>query len=212
MSALRRLGALLFRARGWTAVPLAAALLVVARPTWALALPGLALVAAGEALRVAALRHLPPTARGLRLHAERLAVTGPFAVVRHPIYAGNALLVAGACAAAGATAPWFLALVAAAFVVQYGAIVAAEEAFLERRFPEEFARYRTLVPLAIPRPAAVVTNGNLGRSPTGRSARSVRDDRAIRPLASVLRAEFRTLQTISILLALVGLKGLVAGR
>lgn len=192
---IARLGSLLFRLRGWTPLPLLAALLALARPTPATLAAGCAVAAAGEALRIAALRHLDATSRGRRFHASQLVMQGPFGVVRHPVYAGNALLVAGLCTASGALRPLFLTVVAAGFALQYGAIIAREEAFLAERFPRDFPAYRARVPMLVPR--------RLGRRTDAAPRRALR---------AVVAGEFRTLQSLAIVLSLIVLKGaLLAG-
>ncbi len=186
------LGSALYRVRSWTAVPFVIALLAVARPSAALLVWGALLVLCGEALRVCGLRHLGATARGGRLHADALATGGPFRFVRNPIYLGNVLLVAGFLVAGGVAHPAFLACAAAALAIQYGAIIATEEAFLARRFPEAFARYRARVPRLLPRRAPY--------GPATAPRRATRD---------VLRAEFRTLHTLALLLTLIGFRNLL---
>ncbi len=184
-------GAALYRARSWTAVPFAVALVALARPSGPLLAAGALLALCGEALRVSGLRHLGATARGGRLHADALATGGPFRFVRNPIYLGNVLLVAGLLVAGGVADPAFLACAAAALAIQYGAIIAAEEAFLARRFPEAFAGYRARVPRLVPRLGA----RGAPYAPTTAPRRSTRD---------VLRAEFRTLHTLALLFVLIG--------
>jgi protein-S-isoprenylcysteine O-methyltransferase Ste14 len=222
VAASGRLGAILFRARSWTPIPLAVALVVLARPTPGAFAAGVAVAALGEALRLAALRHLDGTSRGSRFRATALATQGPFRFVRHPVYAGNALIVLGLCAASGVREPWFLALVAGGFALQYHAIVAGEEAFLAAAFPEGFARYRARVPRFIPRlfprvrffassVAPWIGSGAapavaMERAPAHRDAHPV----PRRAVHDVLADDFRTLHTIALLLGLIALKGLFA--
>lgn len=190
---MRRLGRFLFRARNWTAVPLVFVFLLIARPQARLILIGSVILLAGEALRVAGLTYLDATARGSRFHAGALATGGPFRFVRNPIYLGNATLVAGLCVAGGVRSMPFLAITAILLLIQYGSIIAGEEEFLAGRFPGLFARYRARVPRVIP------------------SLRGFEEPSAPRrPIRDVLRAEFRTLHTIGLLLSLLALKSLVA--
>jgi hypothetical protein len=88
--------------------------------------------------------------------------------------------------------PAFLACAAAGLALQYGAIIASEEAFLVRRFPETFARYRARVPRLLP-----------WRAPYDAATP------ARRPTRDVLRSEFRTLHTLALLFALLGFKSLI---
>jgi steroid 5-alpha reductase family enzyme len=189
---IARLGAWLYAARSWTAVPFVIALLIAARPSPPLLAIGLIVVACGEALRVAGLRYLAPSARSGRLHADALATGGPYRFVRNPVYLGNVLLVAGFILSAGIGRPAFLAVAAAALAIQYSGIIASEEAFLSARFPEAFARYRARVPCLVPL-----------RAPYGDKSPPLRGAR------EVLRAEYRTLHTLALLLALIAFKGLI---
>ena len=110
---------------------------------------GLSFLIVGEFFRIWAVSHAGKSTRSRRLKAPVLVTTGPYAVVRNPIYLGNFLIGLGMVVFAEAIflTPLFLIL----FVLQYRAIVAQEECFLEEKFGEEFRRYCTLVPKWMPR-------------------------------------------------------------
>ena len=110
--------------------------------------PTPALLALGSALAVAGLA-LRAWAAGTILKNSRLVMTGPYAYLRNPLYAGS-LLAAGGLAAAGGHWAW---PVAAAFlyVCLYAPTMAHEETELERRFGDSFRRYRSNVPALVPR-------------------------------------------------------------
>jgi protein-S-isoprenylcysteine O-methyltransferase Ste14 len=77
-----------------------------------------------------------------------LAVTGPYAYTRNPLYLGSMLIAAGF---AGALLSWPLALVlAGGFAVIYVPVIASEERFLRATFPA-FDAYCRRVPRLIPR-------------------------------------------------------------
>jgi hypothetical protein len=77
-----------------------------------------------------------------------LAVTGPYAHTRNPLYLGSMLIAAGF---AGALLSWPLALVlASGFAVIYVPVIASEERFLRATFPA-FDAYCRRVPRLIPR-------------------------------------------------------------
>ena len=109
----------------------------------------LALVFAGLALRAWAGGTAGMHTRRATIEAPRLVTGGPFAYVRNPIYLASIVLGLGMVGLLGD--PWMLAIYVAVFVFLYTAIVPAEEAFLRRVFPEEFARYCEHVPRMIPR-------------------------------------------------------------
>jgi protein-S-isoprenylcysteine O-methyltransferase Ste14 len=69
--------------------------------------------------------------------------TGPYAFSRNPIYLGAMAFLAGLAVALDTG--WLLAvLVPFALVIRYG-VVAREEAYLERKFGDEYRSYRSRV-------------------------------------------------------------------
>jgi len=79
---------------------------------------------------------------------RELAVTGPYAYTRNPLYLGSMLMAAGF---AVALLSWPLALLlAAGFAVIYIPVIASEERFLHDTFPG-FEDYCCRVPRLIPR-------------------------------------------------------------
>src|SRR4051794_14913627 len=98
MSRLVRAGGWLFRRRTSIPLPLVLALLVIpADPTASAALVGggAAIVAAGEALRFWAVRHIGVVSRTRSDRLGPLVTTGPFRFVRNPLYLGNIALWVG---------------------------------------------------------------------------------------------------------------------
>ena len=72
--------------------------------------------------------------------SHHLVVSGPYRFSRNPDYLGQALVVGGL--ALLLNAPWvLLAVLPALLVVRYG-VIAREEQYLDRRFGEEYRRYR----------------------------------------------------------------------
>jgi protein-S-isoprenylcysteine O-methyltransferase Ste14 len=100
----------------------------------------LALVLPGLALRAAA--------SGTVKKNRELAVTGPYAYTRNPLYLGSSLIAAGF---ALALLSWPVALLlAVGFSAIYIPVIASEERFLRATFPE-FESYCRSVPRFIPR-------------------------------------------------------------
>lgn len=95
---------------------------------------------AGIALRAWAAGHLAKN--------ERLAVSGPYAYTRNPLYLGSALVAAGFAVAGGS---WWLALLLAVyFIAFFLPVVIEEESHLSKLFPE-FQGYAAAVPRFGPR-------------------------------------------------------------
>lgn len=110
-----------------------------------------ALIAACAVMSWKSVAHL---GRQFRVHAglyhdHQLVRTGPYAIVRHPIYSSLMGMLIGTMLLLGA--PWMAAVVSLALFVAGTEIrVRAEDALLESRFHEEFHAYRRAVPAYIP--------------------------------------------------------------
>ncbi len=79
---------------------------------------------------------------------ERLAVTGPYAHTRNPLYFGSFLIGAGFAIAAH----WGLLLVVIAFwALVYAPTMQRERANVSGRFPEDYDQYSANVPAFVPR-------------------------------------------------------------
>jgi len=92
---------------------------------------GLALAVVGQVWRT--------FAAGSIFKNKRLASTGAYALVRHPLYFGNLLILAGftiACAN-----PWVIAVVVLFWLIWYPAAVRYEDAKLERLFGDEWREW-----------------------------------------------------------------------
>lgn len=141
------------RGTGWVVAQFAligvVALAAILTPTWpggprlVLRLAGAVVALAGGALAVAAARELGPalTPFPRPSHRGTLVDTGPFRVVRHPIYTGGLLFCLGVSLATG---PATLVATGALAVLWAGKI-RVEEAHLAGRFPA-YAAYQARVP------------------------------------------------------------------
>ena len=109
----------------------------------------IALVLLGLALRAWSGGCAGSHTRNATIEAPQLVTGGPYAFVRNPIYLASIILGLGMVGLLGD--PWMFALYVGVFIFLYTSIVPAEEAFLRRTFPEEFARYCENVPRMIPR-------------------------------------------------------------
>jgi len=113
---------------------------LVGRPEGALALAGLALLAAGAVL------HL--WSKGCLEQNRRLTSAGPYRWTRNPFYLANALIDAGLLAVIGQLG---VALVyVPIWLLAYHATIGREEAHLRELFADEFEAYRAAVPRLLP--------------------------------------------------------------
>lgn len=121
--------------------PLAAVCLWLARPSSPSLLAGAAIALVGLAVRAAASGHLRK--------GEAVAMSGPYARTRNPLYLGSALLAAGFVVASGS---WIVALlVPAYYLALYPFLMRREERELRERFGEAFDEYARRVPRFWPR-------------------------------------------------------------
>jgi protein-S-isoprenylcysteine O-methyltransferase Ste14 len=143
-----RLGRWMFAERTWLSAPLALALLLVrvgeVPHSSVVALAGVLLVSAGEALRLWAVRHIGVISRTRSDRLGPLVTNGPFRIVRNPLYLGNVLLWVGF--AVSARLLWMAPLIVAVLGFEYHAIVRWEERLLESRRGEEYRAYAARVP------------------------------------------------------------------
>lgn len=82
--------------------------------------------------------------------ADQLNTTGPYSIVRNPLYVGNALMWAGV--ALYARSVWLALALGCAFWLVYARIIHAEEEFLRERFGAAFVAWRSVTPAFVPRP------------------------------------------------------------
>jgi protein-S-isoprenylcysteine O-methyltransferase Ste14 len=147
-----RLGAWLFRRRSSIPIPLALALLLVPagtsrRPAVFFAI-GLAMVLGAEALRLWAVHHIGVISRTRSDRLGPLVSTGPFALVRNPLYLGNIALWVGF--AVSARILWLVPVFIVVLAGEYHAIVRWEELLLESRRGDEYRAYAARVSRWVP--------------------------------------------------------------
>lgn len=149
---MTRLGGWLFRHRTIIALPLAVAILGLrpaeARPSKLLIASGIALTAAGELVRLWAVRHIGAVSRTRSDRLGPLIASGPFAVIRNPLYLGNIALWAG-FALAGRLV-WGVPIIVGLLAFEYHAIVRWEEQLLEARLGDDYRAYASRVPRWLP--------------------------------------------------------------
>ena len=153
-----RIGAFLFRYRGFLPVPfLLAPLLVPGRQTTAGWLAGGAFILAGELLRVAGVSAAGTVTRRRSRDVQRLVTYGIFGWVRNPLYVGNFLIWIGFVIGSGVL--WFIPVAVALFAIEYSLIVRYEEGVLESIFGQEFLSYKARTARWIPLPPKAAASG-----------------------------------------------------
>ena len=127
-----------FQLRGGIWTLLFAAILCLAHPAALSVACGIPLVVLGQAVRFWAAGCIGRY-RGERVSATALTTWGPYAFVRNPLYAGNALIGLGWSVMAG---PPAIAAFVITFILLYTIlIVPYEESFLLAKFGDEYSRY-----------------------------------------------------------------------
>ncbi len=81
---------------------------------------------------------------------RELAISGPYAHTRNPLYLGSFVIGAGGVIAGGAL--WFGLLFLTYFAWMYGNAMARESGALGDRFGTAYRHYRHAVPVFLPRP------------------------------------------------------------
>jgi len=153
-----RIGAVLFRYRGFLPVPfLLIPLLVPSEQTRAGWLVGAAFILAGELIRLAGVAAAGTVTRRRSRNVQRLVTYGAFAWMRNPLYVGNFLIWIGFVIGSGVL--WFLPVAVVLFAIEYSLIVRYEEGVLESTFGEEYVSYKGRVPRWMPWPPKQAANG-----------------------------------------------------
>ena len=120
--------------------PMAIIYWLLATPTWRSIAYGTVVAALGLMVRAAAAGYLRKD--------RELAVTGPYALTRNPLYLGSAILAAGFVVASHS---WIAGLlVSLYFGIFYYAVMRNEEEDLRMRFGADFNAYASRVPFFFP--------------------------------------------------------------
>ena len=112
-------------------------------------LAGVVLILAGLVVR--------SWAAGTLRKYKQLITSGPYALVRNPLYVGSFLMMAGFCTLLG---DWLTGcLVIAPMIALYRLAVRDEEQILARFFPDQWPAYAARVPRFLPRIALPTSEG-----------------------------------------------------
>ncbi len=102
---------------------------------------GMALVVVGQLWRT--------FAAGTIFKNKQLANTGAYALVRHPLYLGNLLILGGFALACGNL--WMIAVLVLFWIIWYPAAVRYEDAKLEGLFGDDWREWSKGTPAVVPR-------------------------------------------------------------
>jgi protein-S-isoprenylcysteine O-methyltransferase Ste14 len=146
-----RIGAVLFRHRGWLPVPFLLVPLLargVMEPmNW---IVGFVLIVLGEIIRLSGVAAAGTVTRRRSRTVQRLVTYGIFAWMRNPLYVGNFLIWMGFTVISGVL--WFIPIAVVLFAIEYSLIVRYEEGVLESIFGQEYLKYKERTPRWFPRP------------------------------------------------------------
>jgi len=153
-----RIGAVLFRNRGWLPVPFLLVPLLAPGGITRLGVIVFALLfVLGEAWRLWGVATAGTVTRRRSRNVQKLVTHGPFALSRNPLYNGNYFLWMGFVALSGVW--WFLPVATLLFAIEYYFIVRYEEGVLETIFGEEYLTYKRRTPRWIPTAASGQVDG-----------------------------------------------------
>jgi protein-S-isoprenylcysteine O-methyltransferase Ste14 len=147
-----KLGEWLFRHRTALPLPIAGVILGLrvgqAPPSALLITAGVAVTAAGELIRLWGVRHIGAISRTRSHRLGPLVATGPFGLIRNPLYLGNILIWVGF--ALSARLVWLAPLIVLLLGAEYHAIVRWEESLLAARLGDAYRDYSAHVPRWLP--------------------------------------------------------------
>lgn len=106
---------------------------------------GVALIACAVAVVVPAFRAMAHAGTSFRTERPTTAIVtdGPFGYTRNPIYVALTLLYVGIALTINSL--WVLVLIIPVIIVMQFGVIAREERYLERKFGDEYVRYKARV-------------------------------------------------------------------
>lgn len=144
---LIEMGEKLFQWRYYTSVPALMMLLLFSNATARTATVGTILIIIGTIARIYSVAFMGDDAKDA-VGMDHLVSTGPFAIVRNPLYISNLIITMGVifyCSTYVLGFPLMLF-----FIFQYHCIAKYEESTLLAKFGDEYQRYKDRVPAWIP--------------------------------------------------------------
>jgi protein-S-isoprenylcysteine O-methyltransferase Ste14 len=182
----------LFRYRSYTPIPFLLVMVYYTNPTAVSFIIGFIVVVLGESLRLWGVAIAGSETRTTgTVGGTYLITSGPFAYVRNPLYAGNILIYMGIGIMSNALFPWLTLIALVFFFVQYSLIITLEEEYLFAAYGDAYRAYAAAVPRFLPR--LTPYRGTMSEQPQVRWSRG-------------LQSERRTLQAITLIVLVVGVR------
>ena len=143
---------LFFKSRSFTPIPILLMMLYFARPNSPYFLLGIVLITIGEMIRLRSVSFAGGETRTMNVGASSICKSGPYSIVRNPLYIGNVMIYVGFAFVAGSVYVVTISLITLVyFLIQYSLIISLEEEALEEKFGDEYITYKKLVPSILPR-------------------------------------------------------------
>ena len=143
---------LFFKSRSYTPIPILLMMLYFARPNSPYFLLGIVLIIIGEMIRLRSVSFAGGETRTMNVGASSICKSGPYSIVRNPLYIGNVMIYVGFAFVAGSVYVVTISLITLMyFLIQYSLIISLEEEALEEKFGDEYITYKKLVPSILPR-------------------------------------------------------------
>lgn len=125
-----RVGRLLYRYRAVIAAPFFIVLFVFSRPHHSPCVLASLLILTGLLIRIWAAGYIGRWSRKNEFQAEFIITNGPYRLIKHPLYAGNFLIVVGVVLLFNAPL-WLSMLLISLFIVEYSTIIYSETHFIK---------------------------------------------------------------------------------
>ena len=143
---------LFFKSRSFTPIPILLMMLYFARPNSSYFLLGIVLIVIGEMIRLRSVSFAGGETRTMNVGASSICKSGPYSIVRNPLYIGNVMIYVGFALVAGSVYVLTISSITLVyFLIQYSLIISLEEEALEEKFGDEYITYKKLVPSILPK-------------------------------------------------------------
>lgn len=149
---MNKLSKIFFTYRSYTPIPFLILMLIFQNSTVLSLVIGFIIALAGELIRLWGVNWAGSETRTTGgAGGTYLIISGPFAFIRNPLYAGNILIYLGLGIMSFAWFPYLQIAALLFFLFQYVLIVKEEEDVLVQKFGENYKRYKNSVPAFFPR-------------------------------------------------------------